>query len=205
MRTRSNLLNSTIELVAEGSLESFTTKRLAQKAQMAEGNLYNYFKNKDELLEEAFVYIDKDIAELFEGYAGQAEEIFKDIPAGIEMMWRAYYKYLVSNPQKALYYFNFRNSPRYSEAVRKRQFDYFTDFVAVMRGIDEKYSLFENFPWEVTWIFVLDMTTTFACRVARGDLPDNAETEDQIFMVMSVFGMMFSVHIDLIRCSLLSK
>jgi AcrR family transcriptional regulator len=185
IRTRSNLLKATIELVAEGSLESFTTKRLAQKAQMAEGNLYNYFKNKDELLEEAFMYIDREIAELFAGYGDNAEEIFRDIPAGIEKMWRVYYKYLVANPQKALYYFHFRNSPRYNEEVRKRQFEYFTDFVTVVKGVDEKYGLFENFPWEVAWIFILDMTTTFASRVARGDIPDDQKTEDQIFMIMN--------------------
>jgi len=49
-RIRSEIMNAAVEIISLKGFKSTTTKEIAEKAEMAEGTLYNYFKNKDDIL-----------------------------------------------------------------------------------------------------------------------------------------------------------
>jgi len=49
-RIRSEIMNAAVEIISLKGFKSTTTKEIAQLADMAEGTLYNYFKNKDDIL-----------------------------------------------------------------------------------------------------------------------------------------------------------
>ena len=47
--TQSQILDAAIEVIAEKGFQRTTIKEIAQKAEVADGTIYNYFKNKDAL------------------------------------------------------------------------------------------------------------------------------------------------------------
>lgn len=183
--TRKTLLNATIDLVAEVGLESFTTKALAAKAQLAEGSLYNYFENKDELLAAAFIKVDKEIAAMFDGYNDIVEQLLADKVNTTEVMWRKYYHYMIEHPNNTLFYSSFKASPRYNEDIMAQQAVYFSDFSSVIMGADREVGLFSAVQGPVLWTFTLNTATTFVGMIIKGELPNTKETEDQIWSLIS--------------------
>ena len=49
-RMRGIIMDAAVKIVAEKGFKHTTTKEIAQVADIAEGTLYNYFKNKDDIL-----------------------------------------------------------------------------------------------------------------------------------------------------------
>ena len=49
-RIRSEIMNAAIEIISRKGFKGTTTKEIAESAEMAEGTLYNYFKNKNDIL-----------------------------------------------------------------------------------------------------------------------------------------------------------
>lgn len=49
-RKRSEIMDAAIAIISEKGFKNTTTKEIAARADMAEGTLYNYFKNKDDIL-----------------------------------------------------------------------------------------------------------------------------------------------------------
>jgi len=49
-RVRGEIMDAAIEIITEKGFKNATTKEIAARADMAEGTLYNYFKNKDDIL-----------------------------------------------------------------------------------------------------------------------------------------------------------
>lgn len=49
-RVRGEIMDAAISIISKKGFKNTTTKEIAAKADMAEGTLYNYFKNKDDIL-----------------------------------------------------------------------------------------------------------------------------------------------------------
>lgn len=49
-RIRGEIMDAAIEVISEKGFKGATTKEIAERADMAEGTLYNYFKNKNDIL-----------------------------------------------------------------------------------------------------------------------------------------------------------
>ncbi|MDP6042348.1 MAG: helix-turn-helix domain-containing protein, partial [Candidatus Latescibacteria bacterium] len=47
---RENILNATMELFVEHGIEKTTIRRIADKIEYTPGNIYAYFKNKNEII-----------------------------------------------------------------------------------------------------------------------------------------------------------
>lgn len=49
-RVRNEIMNAAIEIISTKGFRNTSTKEIASRADLAEGTLYNYFKNKDDIL-----------------------------------------------------------------------------------------------------------------------------------------------------------
>ena len=112
--SRALMMNAAIHTVAQFGFEGFTTKKWAAEAGVAEGSLYYHFKSKHDLLDETFFMIDHEIADLISD-PSEVPEVREELRAFVEQQWITYYHYLLDNPQKTLYYYRFKNSPRFAE------------------------------------------------------------------------------------------
>ncbi len=67
-KTRKNILRAALELFSKKGFFKTTTKQISDKAKIAEGTLFNYFKTKDDL---ALYFSEQELAGLIEWYRDQ--------------------------------------------------------------------------------------------------------------------------------------
>jgi len=68
-KTKEKILAAALELFSENGLDGTTTKQISQKAGIAEGTLFNYFKTKEDL---ALFFFQKETHELVQWYGKEA-------------------------------------------------------------------------------------------------------------------------------------
>jgi AcrR family transcriptional regulator len=67
-KTKERILKAALELFRQNGLEGTTTRQISQKAQIAEGTLFNYFKTKEDL---ALFFFQKETENLIAWYEGE--------------------------------------------------------------------------------------------------------------------------------------
>src|SRR5215210_87609 len=68
-KTKEKILAAALELFSANGLDGTTTKQISQKAGIAEGTLFNYFKTKEDL---ALFFFQKETRDLIEWFQGEA-------------------------------------------------------------------------------------------------------------------------------------
>lgn len=189
---REIIIEGTISIVAKEGLESFTTKKLAKEASIAEGSIYNYFKGKDHLLEESFLYVDHQIAALFNGSDKMEIVSVEQIVTSTKVLWNIYFDFLVTHPTYTMFYNRFRYSARYNLKVQKLQLSYFTDFINLFNKMSSQAKALSMINWDILWIYILDTTLCYGVRAVSGGFEVNAENKDAIFKLLSngLFGLL---------------
>src|SRR5271170_619739 len=69
-KTKEKILAAALELFRENGLDGTTTKQISQKAGIAEGTLFNYFKTKEDL---ALFFFQKETHNLIEWFGKEAQ------------------------------------------------------------------------------------------------------------------------------------
>jgi AcrR family transcriptional regulator len=69
-KTKEKILAAALELFRENGLDGTTTKQISQKAGIAEGTLFNYFKTKEDL---ALFFFQKETHNLIEWFGREAQ------------------------------------------------------------------------------------------------------------------------------------
>jgi AcrR family transcriptional regulator len=88
-RTRKQILRAALELFSKRGFFRTTTKQISNKAKIAEGTLFNYFKTKEDL---ALYFFEQELADLVDWYRNQrklhdaplAEKLFAIIHRHLE-------------------------------------------------------------------------------------------------------------------------
>lgn len=177
--SRKLMMDAAVSIVASYGFEGFTTKKWAAAAGVAEGSLYYHFQSKDDLLNQTFYYIDKEIAGMLEAEE-QAIRSSEEVSDFVFRVWDLYFNYLIGSPDKAMYYYRFRTSPRYSDEVQKAQLKYYRSFLDKLKEAQSLIGERAAVPFPVLWSYVLDSTASLAFRVITGGLEDTAETRKEI-------------------------
>ena len=116
MEKRELIIQTAIKLFTENGFDNTSTASITKKAKVATGTLFHYFKNKKELISEAyldtkrefFAEIKKNLSEE-DSTENSIRKIFADT-----ILWG------VSNPQKIRFLLQFSSSPYISSITRKK-------------------------------------------------------------------------------------
>ena len=175
--SRSIMMDAAIRSVARYGFEGFTTKKWAAETGVAEGSLYYHFKSKDELLNETFFYIEQEILELCQDDFKEIESS-EDLKGKADRMLERYYRFLLDNPEKTLFYFRFRTSPRFNNEIRDRRSVYTGDFQKKLFSCCQEAKGEEE--GLILQSYVLDTTVSLAYRTIMGQLSDTEESTRKI-------------------------
>lgn len=178
--SRALMMNAAVRVVAANGFEGFTTKKWAAEAGVAEGSLYYHFKSKNDLLDQTFLFVNKDIAEVC-SKVDIPELTKEELCKYIDQSWKNVFHYLLENPEKLLYGCRYRTSTRYTESVRKTLTEIFKDVLESLSKLDEYIS--NRSGEKVDWVFLrgilLDSTSMLALRLTTGCLDDVDKAEKQ--------------------------
>jgi len=93
---RNAILNAATQVIAVDGV-SAPTARIAKIAGVAEGTLFTYFNNKDELLNELYVQLKSELREVM---VSEAFTAAKNAKSAVQQAWTRYVSWGVANPQK---------------------------------------------------------------------------------------------------------
>ncbi|MGI6203810.1 MAG: TetR/AcrR family transcriptional regulator [Anaerovoracaceae bacterium] len=199
--TKSRLMDATVELIAEEGLENFRTKHLAQRTGMAEGNIYNYFTGKDELISSCFESIDRELDQRLMSSVESMNEMKTDLVGSLEKLWRAYFGYFIEHPQYTLFYHEFRYSKRYQSYLKRIRRAYNGNFLKYINVAVEELNLRNESVVSVVWMHIVDSTLDFVSRLVKGDVENTPETREWGFRLIfdGIYGVIRDAGIEVNR------
>jgi len=93
---KDHILQTALILFAEEGL-SVPTAKIAKEAGVANGTLFNYFPNKQILIDTVYVQIKKEIVEVFSLSGSQKAESFREV---FFLVWKSYIHWALENTLK---------------------------------------------------------------------------------------------------------
>ncbi len=189
------LLDKTMQIVAENGLLSFSMKQVTKAVGTSEGLIYRHFETKENLLFQCFQSIDREIAALFTDEKIPPLTSGEEVYRYIKELWMRYFKFLIQNNYKTLYYFEYRDSPyiaAVSEYGELAANTYFKGFVDVFEVLSNKYHVLEKTNADYLWTYILDVTGIFAKRVVRKELPGDPQGCENAWNLIfqGIFGLL---------------
>ncbi|WP_316506033.1 TetR/AcrR family transcriptional regulator [Nitrosopumilus sp.] len=136
MKKRELIIKTAITLFTENGFDNTSTANITKKAKVATGTLFHYFKNKRELISEAYLDTKREFFAEIKKNLSEEEEVKNTIKKIFtnSILWG------IDNPEKIKFLLQFSSSPYISSVTRKKMEEdekYFINFLK--KGIKEKW------------------------------------------------------------------
>lgn len=104
--TEAMIREQAISIIAQHGFDGFSMNKLAKACHLSVAAIYIYYKNKEELLNRLFNYVQTDFSTyMLTGFS--SDDLFEP---GLWTLWENYVKYAIANPAHFMFFDLFRNS-----------------------------------------------------------------------------------------------
>ena len=183
--TRTRIIFAAMKAVRQYGLEGMRIQNVSDLAGVSPGALYRYFESKDQLILESFQYVDKQAAAIFEHLKFNPLLMVTDPMGAVKSLWLPYFRFWVSHPDETVFYHRFRDSAFFPKYDKSRDISYFGTFIGMVQLFKKVFPALDRMNQDLLWLHVLTSTVMYAKFVVEGILPDNQETEDTIFQLLT--------------------
>lgn len=176
---RITLIESAIHTISEVGIDRATTKLLATTAKLNEAYIYRIFGGKEELFEESFLYVDKQ-------FSAHLLKCFKTalcspdtIKVNFRRLFSQIWDFVLIDKEKCSFFIRYYYSRYYTKECRaKREKIYHRVMLLIKRIFKDDINT-----W---WLFnyMLDVIFSSAVKVLRDEIPNNEQTEENIFTLL---------------------
>ena len=183
--TKMRIIYATMKAVRQYGLEGVRIQNVSELAGISPGAIYRYFDGKDQLLIECFTYVDKQAAEIFEHLRFNPLTMLTDPMKAVKKLWLPYFRFWTSHPDETVFYHRFRDSTFFPKYDKSRDITYFKTFIGMVHAFKKVFPSLDQINQDLLWLHVLTSTVMYAKYVVEGILPDNQETEDTVFQLLT--------------------
>ncbi len=183
--TKTRIILAAIKAVRHYGLEGVRIQNVSELAGVSSGAIYRHFEGKDQLLVECFTYVDKQVAVIFEHLKFHPLAMLTDPMGAIKGLWLPYFRFWTSHPDETVFYHRFRDSAFFPKYDRSRDVTYFKTFLGMVHVFKKAFPSLDRINQDLLWLHVLTSTVMYAKYVVEGTLPNNQETEDTVFQLLS--------------------
>ena len=183
--TKTRIIHATIKAVRQYGLEGVRIQNVSELAGISAGAIYRHFDGKDQLLVECFTYVDKQAAEIFERLKFNPLVMLTDPMGAIKSLWLPYFRFWTSHPDETVFYHRFRDSTFFPKYDKNRDVSYFKTFIGMVCIFKKVFPSLDKMNQDLLWLHVLTSTVMYAKYVVEGTLPNNQETEDTVFQLLT--------------------
>ncbi|UKJ06443.1 TetR/AcrR family transcriptional regulator [Solitalea lacus] len=113
---RQSILNASLEIITENGFHGSSMKLIAEKAGVASGTIYLYFKSKEELINDLFLEIRHRINDVVQN----AYDEGVDYKVNFTSIWHALYDFYLNNDQVFKFIEQYSSSPFIVEATKRK-------------------------------------------------------------------------------------
>lgn len=183
--TKTRIIAAAIKAVRQYGLEGVRIQNVSELAGISAGAIYRHFDGKDQLLVECFTYVDKQAAEIFERLKFNPLVMLTDPMGAIKSLWLPYFRFWTSHPDETVFYHRFRDSTFFPKYDKNRDVSYFKTFIGMVCIFKKVFPSLDKMNQDLLWLHVLTSTVMYAKYVVEGTLPNNRETEDTVFQLLT--------------------
>ncbi len=183
--TRTRIIYAAMAAVRQYGLEGVRIQQVSEFAGITPGAIYRHFASKEQLLIECFTYVDKQAAEIFEHLQFNPLAMLTDPMGAVKELWQPYFRFWVAHPDETIFYHRFRDSVFFPKYNRTRDVTYFNKFIGMVRAFKMVFPRLDRINQDLLWLHVLTSTVMYAKYVVEGTLPNNQETEDTVFQLLT--------------------
>ncbi|NGP87248.1 TetR/AcrR family transcriptional regulator [Fodinibius halophilus] len=117
---RTALLSATLDLVSNHGFHNAPMAKIAKLADVSAGTIYNYFSNKQDLVDSLYLHIKNEFTNAaFQGYDEE-----KPVKEGIKLIWFNMIEYKMANPKQANFLSQCEDSQIVSASVREQALEH---------------------------------------------------------------------------------
>ena len=174
-----------MKAVRQYGLEGVRIQNVSEFAEISPGAIYRHFEGKEQLLVECFTYVDKQVAAIFEGMTLNPLAMLANPMGTVKGLWLPYFRFWVAHPDETVFYHRFRDSAFFPEYDKRRDATYFHTFIGMVRLFMKVFPALRQINQDLLWLHILTSTVMYAKYVVEGTLPDNQETEETIFQLLT--------------------
>ena len=183
--TKTRIILSAIRAVRRYGLEGVRIQNVSELAGITPGAIYCHFEGKDHLLAECFTYVDRQAAAIFERVRFDPRMLTTDPAEAFRTLWLPYFRFWTSHPDETVFYHRFRDSAFFPKYDKTRDVTYFHTFIQMIQAFKEACPSLDRINQDLLWLHVLTSTVMYAKYVAEGVLPNDQETEDTVFQLLT--------------------
>ena len=183
--TRTRIIYAAMAAVRQYGLEGVRIQQVSEFAGITPGAIYRHFASKEQLLIECFTYVDKQAAEIFEHLRFNPLTMLTDPMKAVKKLWLPYFRFWTSHPDETVFYHRFRDSTFFPKYDKSRDITYFKTFIGMVHAFKKVFPSLDQINQDLLWLHVLTSTVMYAKYVVEGILPDNQETEDTVFQLLT--------------------
>lgn len=171
MNIKKSILETVIYEAEDTFISKINTVSVAKKAGTSEAYIYKLFKTKNNLLTEAFLYIDEQIGKYIEETVPSIDlTILEEGFSFAKKVWCAYLHFFVKHPQYTHYYSAFRICKLYTLEISKRQEEHFRSLMMLFRFMNQDMQVFNIISFNLFWSFILDTTLLIARKMGNEEV-----------------------------------
>ena len=183
--TRTRILSAAMKAVRQYGLEGVRIQNISELAGLSPGALYRYFDSKDQLMLECFTYVDKQAAAIFNGINFDPSSLSGDPMNAVKNLWLPYFRFWTAHPDETVFYHRFRDSTFFPAYDRTRDVGYFSAFIRMVQAFMSTFPGLRRIDQDLLWLHVLTTTVLYAKYVVEGVLPNNEQTEETVFQLLT--------------------
>lgn len=176
---RIKLIKSTIHTISDVGVDRATTKLLAGNAGLNEVYIYRIFGGKEGLFKETFLYIDKQFAahllKCFKTIVCSPDTVKENFRTVFSQIW----EFTLNDKEKCSFFIRYYYSRYYSSDYSNERQKIYTKLISLIKKIFKDGT-------DTWWLFnyMLDVIFASAVKVLRDELPNNKQTEENIFSLL---------------------
>ena len=191
---RAQIKQGTLHLIAAGGMSNFSFPKLTAATGIVAPTVYELYKNKEDLLSTCFLEIDAEIGRLLADAMKKTpphRDQVEDVENYCWLLWVTYWRYLMADADRTLFYWAFYNSEYYTDAVIQQRDKNYLPFVQYVDEIDKRFHISERCNRHVLIMHLIDGTLNAAVKVFRGEFGNDDVTINTIYH--AVFQPVFAV------------
>lgn len=171
------LLDTTMQIIAKGGLTSFSMRQVTDACGVSDALIYRHFETKEKLLYQCYRNVEQEIQALFEKEAVPVIKTQENLCRYLHDMWIKYFTFLVQNPDKTLFYFEYRGS-KYD--VSETAGDHTPPCFESARAFIKQHA-HSKLRIGYCRMYLFDVTGSFAKRMIAGELSTDSQSMELIW------------------------
>lgn len=183
--TRMRIIFAAMKAVRRYGLEGVRIQNVSELAEISPGALYRYFDSKETLILECFTYVDKQAALVFDQLELNPLTMLSDPMEAVKSLWLPYFRFWTSHPDETVFYHRFRDSTFFPKYDKVRDYAYFERFIRMVELFKKLFPALDRINQDLLWLHLLTVTVMYAKYVVEGVLPNDQETEDTVFQLLT--------------------